>query len=483
MINNCNTSSLDAYIPSTSNPWDIKKVKHLYRRLGFGASIEMINDALNKTPSELIDNLITEAVNIIPIADPGWGYWDNNKFNESYESVFGVQIGAIADTRRFMEYEFFKQMRSNNLRARLTMLWSNHFCTEGLSRPPYLFQQHLMRETYAIGNFKDFVYQVGIDNMMLEYLNGLDNEKGAPNENYARELYELFTLGVDNGYTENDIVETARALTGYNTRKSGWAQIEFDEDSFDNSDKTIFGQTGNWNYDDVINILFQQKSEQIASFICGKFYKYFISPNINESVVAELANTFLENDFEIAPVMRQLFKSEHFFDDNSIGTIIKSPFDLVVLLEKEANLTNIDNETTRVYTERMGTRVFSPPNVAGWPGDEHWISSLTLPERWDNLGIYLRNYKSDNSFANLPLSLFSNVNENVENVARGLVDLFLSKELIHESEYTTAIDVFKGNVPSNYFDDGTWSLNYNTVGDQVYDLVEYLITIPEFQLK
>ena len=151
---------------------------------------------------------------------------------------------------------------------------------------------------------------------MLMYLNGYENRNNAPNENYARELYELFTLGEGNGYTQDDITETARALTGYNNRQDG-GPIYFNPNRFDNGEKTIFGRKGNWNYDDVINILFEEKSDLISKFIVRKLYKHFVSPDVNEAIVDELALYFINNNFELEPLYRKLFKSEHFINSFS----------------------------------------------------------------------------------------------------------------------------------------------------------------------
>ena len=154
--------------------------------------------------------------------------------------------------------------------------------------------------------------------------------KNNPNENYARELYELFTLGEGNGYSQEDITETARALTGYNRFKTYLGVIEFNENSFDKGKKTIFGQTGNWGYKDVIDILFENKKDLIADFICTKIYRYFVSPQIDSSTVSDMAETFKQNEFELKPVLKQLFKSEHFFDPANNNVMIKSPIDMML---------------------------------------------------------------------------------------------------------------------------------------------------------
>jgi len=163
---------------------------------------------------------------------------------------------------------------------------------------------------------------------MLLYLNGAESTAENPNENYARELFELFTLGEDNGYTQQDIEEAARAFTGWGVELS--ANSVFDFQNWDFGEKTVFGQTGVWNFTDVHNILFEQRGNQIAQHVCNEIYRYFVSEKGNDDVVQEMAQVFLDNNFEIAPMFRQLFSSEHFFDEEIIGTRIKSPWELEI---------------------------------------------------------------------------------------------------------------------------------------------------------
>jgi len=349
-----------------------------------------------------------------------------------------------------------------------------------------------MWQTYGLGNFKELVRAVGTDPAMLLYLNGFQNKAGEPNENYARELYELFTLGVDNGYTEEDIEQTAIALTGYNSYETTWGNILFDaKGTFDTSDKTIFGQTGNWGHDDVVDILFEQKGQLVAEFICRKFYTNFISPEVDETIVAGLAETFVDNDFEIAPVLRQLFKSEHFFNDDSIGCLIKSPMELIIQFQKELDIVSGNDESnslnyrTWVIGYYLDMEIYEPPNVAGWKGDEFWMNSATIGARFQRMShalVYRRDEGLD-VYASFAKSLFTDVNTSAEDVVRGIVDFVLTSPLEFESEYDEAVSTFKSGVPARYFSDGTWNLNYEGLNVQVHNLMQYVLELPEYQLK
>ena len=308
----CNNSSLLIYTPSEENPWDISKVRFIYRRLGFGISNEKAKALLIKSPEQLIEDMINSA-KILPLTPaPEWGFWNNSEINSSGNNQ--------AFYKNSWQKQAFSNFISDGFRERLTLFWSNHFVTEyyDYNRSQYLYQYHSRLQQYSLGNFKDFVSAIGLEPAMLMYLNGYTNKKNAPNENYARELYELFTLGEGNGYTSSDITETSRALTGYNKYLNGnGSAVIFNENTFDNGQKTIFGNTGSWGYQDVIDILFQEKKELIANFICEKLYKFFVSPTLNKEITSDLAKTFIEEDFELIPVYKQLFKSQHFFDSKT----------------------------------------------------------------------------------------------------------------------------------------------------------------------
>ena len=336
MVVSCNNGTLSAFIPTVDNPWDISKVLLVYRRLGFGLKHSDIASKLSLTPSEIIDELIDNAKNLPLTPDPGWAHWTNTDFRNA-----GGNRGPFYRNHQKIVFEDFLK---NDMRDRLTLFWSNHFVTEYYmyNHPAYTFRYYNNLQSNVLGNFKNFVSVMGLDDAMLMYLNGYENRNNAPNENYARELYELFTLGEGNGYTQDDITETARALTGYNNRQDG-GPIYFNPNRFDNGEKTIFGRKGNWNYDDVINILFEEKSDLISKFIVRKLYKHFVCPDVNEAIVDELALYFINTNFELEPLYRKLFKSEHFFNSFSSNVLIKSPVDLMVFIEKEFDFEKPDN--------------------------------------------------------------------------------------------------------------------------------------------
>lgn len=471
------------YTPSSSHPWNAQKINLLGRRLGFGCSLSDIDLYLKSTPDRVIDDIVGGAKNMAVTAAPEWEKWDNKQFNNSgnnknyYHTLWQKQA--------------FSDFLNNGFRERMVLFWSNHFVVEYLdvNQPAYLYQYYALLQTHALGNFKTLVSEMGLAPAMLRYLNGYDNNKNNPNENYARELYELFTLGEGNGYTQEDITETARALTGYNKYKTYLGEIEFNINTFDQESKTIFGRTGNWGYQDVIQLLFEEKKDLIADFISTKIYRYFVSPQPDKSIVLEMSKTLIKNDFELLPVLKQLFKSEHFFDEVNSNVMIKSPIDLMLGLHHSLSFQyndNLDIELDfRNKCRDMGQHLFSPVDVAGWQGNQEWINSETLPKRWEYADYLLIKYwqKNKNQFKNFIQSLVGKNETDLRVIVTKLKDFMFCPYEMKEEEMADAIGVFKGEVPENYFEDGTWSLNDASVSSQVYDLMRFLIVLPEFQLK
>jgi len=481
----CNDSTLTPYVPSGNNPWNTTKIKHVYRRLGFGASQDKIDAALSQTPDEFIDSLVDNATNLPTTPTPFWGLYTVNDFtdmpteNPQYIYQWRIQTG--------------NDLINENLRGRLTFFWMNHFVTEleTYNYAPYMFQYYNVLQIHAIGNFKTLVREIGINSTMLYYLNGFQNTNEDPNENYARELYELFTLGEGNGYTQEDIVFTAQALTGYNHWLEPGSKIYFDESTFFDGVKKIFGQEGNWGYDDVIDILFQERGEEIAFFICSKLYKYFVSPAIDElveqEVIRPLAQTFIDNNFELAPMLKQLFKSKHFYDKRALGVIIKSPFDIILTFVNESELfyNNAIMNAFIYYSSLFGQDMYDPLDVSGWQRDEDWVNTSTLTGRWEFFDLYLEFLLGNgygNSFRNLAKNL-SNDSNDPNYITTVIINHFVSKELYTAQDYETATDIFKWEIPQNYYDDGLWNLDWDEAPFQVTLLLKHIATIPEFQLK
>ncbi|HMN89864.1 MAG TPA: DUF1800 domain-containing protein [Saprospiraceae bacterium] len=477
---NCATGTLAPYAPTSDMPWDERRVMHLYRRLGFGATPAELDSGLNQHPSALVDALLDQAMALPLPPEPEWSNWPISRYTNEEEAVLQI----FAWRRRWVS-----DMLAHGPREKLALFWHNHFVTrlEGYGCPSYMYQYHKVLQQNVLGNFREFLKAIGTTPAMLVFLNGVQNTRFNPNENYARELYELFTLGRDNGYTQQDIVQTARALTGWNALTEYCGPISFFPLTFDPGQKTIFGRTGNWDYNGVHELLFAQRGALIANYICRKIYRTFVSPQIDEAIVNELASIFIQHDFEIAPVLRTLFKSDHFFSDANIGVLVKSPLELLITFLREGGF-EIDWRDEwldgLIYlASELGQELFNPIDVAGWQGDRLWVNNNTLTGRWQALRFVLFTV-----FQNYPQQLRHLARVRSENsndadyIAEVLTDHFLPNGLQTADEYDWATLAFKSEIPDHYFRDGSWNLDWETVPIQVALLIDHLIRRPEFQL-
>jgi uncharacterized protein (DUF1800 family) len=245
-----------------------------------------------------------------------------------------------------------------------------------------MWNQNELLRRHAAGNFRDFVRAISRDPAMLDYLNNQQNRKAHPNENYARELMELFTLGIGN-YTENDIREAARAFTGWAHDGEEYIFRKFDHDE---GQKTFFGQKGNFNGDDIVEIILQHQAS--ARYISGKLFKNFAYEDIEPAVNDSLAESFRENKWEIRPLLRTILTSQAFYSDKAIGTQIKSPVQLVVGTVRMLGLDMPDRRVMQASLNQMGQVPLEPPNVKGWPGGRMWINTSTLFVRY-NTAVFL----------------------------------------------------------------------------------------------
>lgn len=379
-----------------------KQARHLLRRATFSAKPSRVNNLVGRSISEVVDEMMNEASATPVLSTPDYvnDYPPEDQAAEQefvernedylYQLWANIQNGFIQGT----------------IKDRLAFFWSNHFVTsyEEYFLATFGFRYWQLLHKHSLGNFKQFVVDVGLNEGMLLYLNGSENIVQAPNENYARELLELFTMGIQdkNGqdnYTEEDIVEIARALTGYYV---AWYQMEvnFEPWFHDDGIKNILGQTGNIGYFDLHDIIFDQRKDQIAWHICSKIYKEFVSHEIDEGVVQEMSTLFLNSDFEIEPVVRALLKSEAFFNAQIMSSKIKSPLEYFTAFFGEM-MDELEQQTSllTVYLSNIvGQLLLSPTNVAGWKGQRDWITTSTLPNRWLLMEYYIRADNSDDGW-------------------------------------------------------------------------------------
>jgi uncharacterized protein (DUF1800 family) len=282
------------------------------------------------------------------------------------------------------------------LEEKMTLFWHGHFATGARTVEDSwkMFQQNHLFRTHATGNFATLVLNVIRDPAMIRYLDNNQSRRGRPNENLARELLELFILGEGSGYTEQDIKEGARALTGYTFQDE---EFVFQEQNHDGGPKVIFGKRGNWNGDDFARLALSRKA--CSTFLCGKLHRFFVNDTPDADLPAThraararaieaMAATLRDGQYEVAPVLSRLFRSAHFYDDANRAALIKSPVQLVVQTVRQLGTPVRQLSSLVAACDLMGQNLFEPPNVKGWDGGRAWINTSTLFVR-QNVAIYL----------------------------------------------------------------------------------------------
>ena len=258
------------------------------------------------------------------------------------------------------------------LREKMSLFWHGHFACRVINS---YFQQELLQiiRENALGNFKDLLRAVSKSPSMISFLNNQQNRKKKPNENFAREVMELFTMGRGN-YTEKDIKEAARAFTGWGFNFRG--EFEFRKFQHDTDNKTVLGKTGNFDGDDVLDILLEQK--QTATYITKKIYRFFVNEKADDKKVEWLADRFYKNGYDIKKLMEDIFTADWFYEEKHIGNQIKSPVLLLAGIRRLLPMEMESDQSQLLFQRALGQILFYPPNVAGWPGGKNWIDSSSL---------------------------------------------------------------------------------------------------------
>lgn len=265
------------------------------------------------------------------------------------------------------------------LEEKMTLFWHNHFATANykVDNSRRMWAQNEVFRKYGLGSFRTLLQKMTADPAMLVWLDGHENRLGKPNENYAREVMELFTMGVGSGYTEKDIQEAARAFTGF--RKAGGGDFQYDPYLHDDGYKMVLGKGGNWHSDDVINILCRQPAT--ARFLTTKLYKFFVNEDAPKAEIDKLSKVYFDSGFEIRAVLRAIFNSPAFWAQNNRFALIKSPVEFAVMTIRSLDAPMSAVRDLPSSLALMGQDLFNPPNVKGWEEGRAWINSRTLLAR------------------------------------------------------------------------------------------------------
>jgi uncharacterized protein (DUF1800 family) len=364
-----------------------RKNQHIMWRAGFGPAASQLNQLKELSPQQLYkapQKASSKKPEYIDVADDylkGLVMGIDDIAKQSKKDFDKEDKKALRqkqrDSIKNLNLAWLDEMVHSNaqLREKIALFWHGHFASRNIN---VFYQQGLLDSirSNALENFRDLLYGVSKSAAMLNFLNANQNRKGHPNENFAREVMELFTLGRGN-YAENDIKEAARAFTGWGANVKG--EFVFRKFQHDDSTKTIFGKTGKFTGEDVLDLLLEQK--QTASFITRKIYSYFVNENVDDVKVQSLAERFYKNDYHIGKLMEDIFTSDWFYDEKNIGARIKSPIELLAGIQRMLPMEVNNKESLLLLQRFLGQMLFYPPNVAGWPGGKAWIDSSTLMMR------------------------------------------------------------------------------------------------------
>lgn len=521
-----------------SGAWNDAAVKHLLKRTLFGATKKDISYFLTKGFSASIDELLT--IPKIPPAPPLKDYNPSAAAAPDNSIALGetwVNDASIDGTLSSFRRSSFKKWwvglmiyQEKSILEKMTLFWHNHFATETIdvSIAQYVYKHHSVLRSNALGNFKELVKKITLDPAMLIYLNGQNNNKTAPDENYGRELQELFVIGkgLSNSFTEEDVKSAAKVLTGWrinNTKLETYFDLtrhDVNNKIFSSfyGNKTIAGinnpNAGELELNQLIDMLFSQN--ETAVFICRKLYTWFIyyniTPEIEIEIIQPLADILRKNNYEILPVLKILLSSEHFFDPANRGCQIKNPVDLIIgcIRELEVKFPPSNQVSTNYtlwnqllsYLSALQQDIGDPPDVSGWKAYYqtplfygYWINTDTMPKRLQYIQNLITTGYTVNGFKMIatPFDYIKNIkspsdpNALIDETTKHLLGIDISTD--HKNQIKR--DILLTGQMNDYYWTTAWETylsspgntsNTNYVSNALVNLFKYIINLPEYQL-
>jgi uncharacterized protein (DUF1800 family) len=529
------TSGISPY----AGPWTENEIIHLLKRTTFGSKKADVDYFKTRTMSQAVDELlnptapqpsppIKEYTTSTQPGTPDGNIAQGTTWVNDINNDGTVQSQRRASYKKWWTGAMINQDRS--IREKLVMFWVDHFGNEasdvGNGNWAYM-QQNLVRQ-YALGNFKQMIDAITKDLSMLRYLNGYLNVASAPDENYARELLELFTLGKGPGsqYTESDVKEAAKVLTGWQINGTTYTSV-FNSTRHSSVNKTfssffnntvITGRTGatagQLELNDLLNMIFS--NQEVAKFMVRKFYRFFVYYTIDAdteaNVITPLADIFRANNYELRPVLSALFKSEHFYDVLNQNCYIKSPADHIIGSLREMNTVfppltdwNTNYGMWNFFYANMvntGQNLHDPPNVSGQPAyyqeplfHEIWINSDSLPKRNQftdtmvNTGFTRNNIRVIFNFVAF-VQQFNNPGNPNDLIDESLKFIFRN-QLSYETRKSIKIQILLSNQLYDYYWTNAWTAyqssptaaNFNVVNNRLKQLFQYFFNLSEYQLS
>ena len=518
------TNTFDTY----TGTWGFEQAAHLLRRTTFGPTYAQINqatsDGLNATISKLFEN------QSLP-ADPIYYNFENDPNIANGESWVdeptNFQISGLNGARkRSLQGWSFKNIRESgmNIREKMLLFWHNHFVVADTNDSRFQHRYMTLLRENALGNLKEFVEKITIDPSMLQYLNGTQNSKFAPNENYARELLELFTIGKGDAagpgdytnYTEDDVVQIARALTGwkhFDADDLTQVQSDFRPNRHDTGDKQlsnrfndiIITDAGEDEYKTVIDIIFQQ--DEVARFVSRKLYRWFVHFDINSEVetniIEPMAQMLIADSYDVQPTIKALLSSEHFYDLSIRGCMITHPIDylfkMVNTFELELNPDILQeyNILRRLFRAiaPLEMVMYSHPNVAGWKAYYQtpqyykiWINAVTLPVRMNFSDTLSEGYNVSGFQVKLNVLAFIASLDNPadpDDLINEIASILYAQPLAQEQvdSLKASHGIINPEWQNEYLDYSTGNTSLEpTINNKLKGLVKTMLKMPEFYL-
>ncbi len=475
--------------PLPPEQWDESKARHLLVRAGFGGTPEETRKLCAQGLHKAVDSLVDYA--FLPAPDAPFEILPPGKDDalasqvrqlgiRGAEGLISSRQAAPRDHHNALRTWWVKRMVESprQLQEKLTLFWHGHFASQFsvVGHTYAMYRQNQLFREHASGNFGTLLYGIVHDGAMLRYLDNHRNVKGKPNENLAREIMELFAMGVDQGYRQIDIIEGARALTGY-TCDPVDGLFRFAHEQHDGGQKALFGRPGPWTGDDFVRLLLDQPAT--SRFVAGKLYAFFAQQEPDRESVERLASVLRANNFELAPTLKNLFLSAKFYSAEVRGTLIKSPVQLVIGTLKDLGITRLaDYKAADQALREMGQELFEPPDVKGWRYGRSWITSARVLTRYNRAADLVRTASRPGGAVGADVAILLDAGQ--RGSAADVVDALARAVLIPSlsPEKRTELIGALGALPPA----AAWDARKEEVGAKLRNVLVLLMSTPEFQM-
>lgn len=462
--------------PLAASTWNYEKARHLLFRAGFGGPPEEVARLHEMGLVAAVDYLVDYHLQPDPAS---WFDAFPHQRTAPYEQHLNAAQKAELDQSRvtFRQDQHHRLRRAwlqrmvetkRPLQEKLALFWHGHFaCSFLAGEDSYaMWQQNEMFRHQASGNFGALLNGIAHDPAMIRYLDNHENFKGSGNENLGREILELFSMGEGQGYTEKDLAEAARALTGYNFEYHN-GQFKFVASRHDTGEKTLFGKKGNFGGDELVDLILQQPST--SRYISTKLFRFFAHNQPDKETIEKMSHVLRSHQYEMKPMLRNLFGSEEFYSERSMGSHIKSPVELMVGAIRTLKLEKVDYASIDGTTSNLGQRLFEPPNVAGWEGGRAWVDASSLLQRYN---VVAKLVEPADLVAWLEKGKTADPAAVVDSLAQAVLCVPLSNPKRQE------LITYLGTLPPPE----QWAGKRNEINTRLQAVLVALVSLPEYQL-